>query len=75
VFNRTGESLPIAMLMHVSVNNFASILWADVFPSLDAERAMLAMTTLTVITAAVVLMGTRGRLGYGGEPARPTSAR
>jgi hypothetical protein len=50
------------------VNNFASILWADVFPSLDAERAMLAMTTLTVITAAVVLLGTRGRLGYDGEP-------
>ncbi|MBJ7385952.1 MAG: CPBP family intramembrane metalloprotease [Mycolicibacterium sp.] len=71
VFNRTGESLPIAMLMHVSVNNFASILWADVFPSLDAERAMVAMTSLTVITAAVVLVGTRGRLGYGGEPGGP----
>jgi membrane protease YdiL (CAAX protease family) len=71
VFNRTGESLPIAMLMHVSVNNFASILWADVFPSLDAERAMVAMTTLTAIAAVAVLVGTRGRLGYSGEPAGP----
>ena len=36
VFNRTEESLPIATLTHVSVNNFASIFWADMFPSLHA---------------------------------------
>jgi membrane protease YdiL (CAAX protease family) len=64
VFNRTGESLPIAMLMHVSVNNFASILWTDMFPSLDAERAMLATTAVTTVAAALVLLATRGRLGY-----------
>lgn len=65
VFNRTGESLPVAMLMHVSVNNFASILWADMFPSLDAGLAMVATTVVTIIAAAVLLVCTRGRLGYG----------
>jgi membrane protease YdiL (CAAX protease family) len=69
VFNRTGESLPIAMLMHVSVNNVASILWADMFPMLDAERALLAMTVATVLVSGVVLVGTRGRLGYPGRAA------
>jgi len=71
VFNRTGESLPIAMLMHVSVNDFASILWADMFPSLDADRAMLAMTVVAVAAGTVVLAGTRGRLGYRGGLAGP----
>jgi membrane protease YdiL (CAAX protease family) len=73
VFNRTGESLPIAMLMHVSVNDFASILWADMFPALDAERAMLATMVVTVVAATAVLVGTRGRLGYEEEPADPPS--
>jgi len=73
VFNRTGESLPIAMLTHVSVNNFASILWADMFPSLDAERAMVATTAVTVVAGVLLLVGTRGRLGYDEGPAGPPS--
>ncbi|ANY10468.1 CAAX protease [Pseudonocardia sp. HH130630-07] len=64
VFNRTGESLPLSMLLHVSVNNFASIVWADMFPTIDADGAIVAMAGGAVVAAVVVVAGTRGRLGY-----------
>jgi membrane protease YdiL (CAAX protease family) len=64
VFNRTGESLPLAMLLHVSVNNFASIVWSEVFPTIDIDRAQQAMASGAVVAAVLVLVGTRGRLGY-----------
>ncbi|SMD27054.1 CPBP family intramembrane glutamic endopeptidase [Kibdelosporangium aridum] len=64
VFNRTRESLPLAMLLHVSVNNFASVMWSETFPSIDGDRAMQAMATGSVVAAVLVLLGTRGRLGY-----------
>ncbi|TQM10014.1 CPBP family intramembrane glutamic endopeptidase [Pseudonocardia kunmingensis] len=64
VFNRTGESLPLAVLAHVSVNNFASVLWSEMFPSIDADRASHAMAAGAVVACVLVLLGTRGRLGY-----------
>ncbi|TCK21963.1 CPBP family intramembrane glutamic endopeptidase [Pseudonocardia endophytica] len=64
VFNRTGESLPLAMMAHVSVNNFASVLWSEMFPSLDADNAMAAMASGALIAAVAIMVGTRGRLGY-----------
>ncbi|WP_226366683.1 type II CAAX endopeptidase family protein [Pseudonocardia sp. ICBG162] len=64
VFNRTGESLPMAMLLHVGVNNFASVVWSEMFPALDVNRSMQAMAAGSVVVAVVVLAGTRGRLGY-----------
>ncbi|MBY4212957.1 CPBP family intramembrane metalloprotease [Rhodococcus fascians] len=64
VFNRTGQSLPVSMLMHVSVNTFASVMWADLFPALDTERAMLSLAVAAVVAAMVVIVGTCGRLGY-----------
>jgi hypothetical protein len=64
VFNRTGESLPLAMLLHVSVNNFASIAWSEVFPTIDAAGAYYALAGGSLVAAALVLVGTRGRLGY-----------
>jgi membrane protease YdiL (CAAX protease family) len=66
VFNRTGESLPLAMLLHVSVNNFASIMWSELFPTIDPDRASHAMAAGAVVAAVLVLVGTRGRLGYSG---------
>ena len=69
VFNRTGESLPLSMLMHVSVNNFASVLWIEMFPSMGADVAMPAMAAASVVAAAVLLVRTRGTLGY--VPATP----
>lgn len=64
VFNRTGESLPLSMLLHVSVNNFASIVWSEMFPTIDSDLASHAMATGAVVAGVLVLVGTRGRLGY-----------
>ncbi|ALL79282.1 CAAX protease (plasmid) [Pseudonocardia sp. EC080610-09] len=64
VFNATGESLPLSMLMHVGVNNFASIIWAEMFPTIGTDEAMQAMAGGAVVAATLVLLGTRGRLGY-----------
>nr|WP_245354201.1 CPBP family intramembrane glutamic endopeptidase [Brachybacterium sacelli] len=66
VFNRTGESLPLSMLMHAGVNTFASSIAIDMFPSLDAERSLLSMTAVAVVAAAGLLVATRGRLGFPG---------
>ncbi|GAA5115301.1 type II CAAX endopeptidase family protein [Pseudonocardia adelaidensis] len=72
VFNGTGESLPLATLAHVSVNNFASVLWSEMFPTIDAGRAMQAMAAGAVVACVLVLAGTRGRLGYPAPgPRRP----
>ncbi|MEU9835325.1 type II CAAX endopeptidase family protein [Streptosporangium sp. NPDC048047] len=69
VFNRTGQSLPLVMLLHVSVNNFMSIVYGAMFPSLDTAEQASHVTLLAATTAAVlVLIATRGRLGY--RPAR-----
>ncbi|MEV6227410.1 CPBP family intramembrane glutamic endopeptidase [Saccharopolyspora shandongensis] len=66
VFNRTGESLPVAMLLHASVNNFLSIGWAFVFPTLGDSHQATAHVILLVfgVTALVLLVTTRGKLGY-----------
>jgi membrane protease YdiL (CAAX protease family) len=63
-FNRTGQSLPLTMLMHVGINNFASIVWTPVFPTLDTDTTVLAQACAAAVGAAVVLIATRGRLGY-----------
>ncbi|AQZ62006.1 CAAX amino terminal protease family protein [[Actinomadura] parvosata subsp. kistnae] len=71
VFNRTGQSLPLVMLLHVSVNNFMSIAYSDVFPTLATPALASRVTLLAGTTAAVVvLVATRGRLGYR-PPAEP----
>lgn len=64
VFNRTGQSLPLSMLMHAGVNNFASVLWSEMFPSIGTDRVMPAMAAGAVVAAGLVLAGTRGSLGY-----------
>ncbi|WP_205473337.1 CPBP family intramembrane glutamic endopeptidase [Nocardioides sp. SYSU D00038] len=64
VFNRTHESLPMAMLLHVSVNNFASMAWSDVFPGRADEHLQHAILLASTVAAAVLLLTTRGRLGY-----------
>ncbi|MEU0537424.1 CPBP family intramembrane glutamic endopeptidase [Amycolatopsis tolypomycina] len=64
VFNRTGQSLPLAMLLHVSVNNFFSIAWAEMFPSLTVRDTTHAFLLASTAVALVLLVATRGRLGY-----------
>ncbi|SDU81448.1 CAAX protease self-immunity [Microlunatus sagamiharensis] len=63
-FNRTGESLPLTMLLHVGVNNFSSVVWSDMFPTLDPARTLQAQAVVATVAAVVILVATRGRLGY-----------
>ncbi|MDT0300668.1 CPBP family intramembrane glutamic endopeptidase [Streptomonospora wellingtoniae] len=75
VFNRTGESLPIAILLHASVNNFMSIVLASLFPSMDASHAAAFHIVLLAfgLAACALIVGTRGRLGY--APAAAAASR
>ncbi len=74
VFNRTGQSLPLIMLLHVSVNNFMSVAFTEMFPTLATPELASRVTLLAGTTGAVlVLIATRGRLGYR-PPAVPVPA-
>ncbi|WAL63797.1 CPBP family intramembrane metalloprotease [Amycolatopsis cynarae] len=64
VFNRTGESLPLAMLAHTSVNNFFSVVGSQMFPQLTSRDGMHALLIGSVVVTIVLLVATRGRLGY-----------
>ncbi|MFS0702955.1 CPBP family intramembrane glutamic endopeptidase [Cellulomonas sp. 179-A 9B4 NHS] len=64
VFNRTGQSLPMSMLLHVSINNFASVAWADVFPGMGRDTVQSALLVAAGVGAVVVLVRSRGDLGY-----------
>jgi len=66
VFNRTGQSLPLQMILHASINTYATIVWGSIFPGMD--HAMVSRgILLTFASAAVILVVvTRGRLGSDG---------
>jgi uncharacterized protein len=68
VFNRTGQSLPMAMLLHVSVNNFSGVS-GEMFPSWDVAMFQHVLLAGAAVAAAVTLVGSRGRLGYGPQHA------
>ncbi|MGW4101821.1 CPBP family intramembrane glutamic endopeptidase [Streptomyces sp. NPDC004976] len=63
VFNHTGQSLLLAMVLHTSVNNFFSVAWSDMFPSLSFRYTDHAFLVSSVVVAVVLLVATRGRLG------------
>ena len=68
VFNRTGESLPLAMLLHTSINNFMSTAWSAMFPTIDAQHTSTTiLLNASTAVAIVLLVITRGRLGYRGR--------
>jgi membrane protease YdiL (CAAX protease family) len=64
VFNRTGQSLPLAILAHVSVNNFMSVVFSDMFPTVSEVTQSIALGISAVIAAVVIVVLTRGKLGY-----------
>lgn len=64
IFNRTGQSLPVAILAHVSVNTFASVIWGEMFPGIDGDSWMHALAVGGLVAGAAVVLATRGRLGY-----------
>jgi membrane protease YdiL (CAAX protease family) len=64
IFNSTGQSLPLSMLAHVSVNNFVSVIWGEMFPTVGEQLVMPALASGAVVAATLVIVLTRGRLGY-----------
>ncbi|MFF0516498.1 CPBP family intramembrane glutamic endopeptidase [Streptomyces sp. NPDC004250] len=63
VFNKSGESMPLVMLLHCGVNNYQSIAWSDMFPSLPESYATHVFFLAALAGAVAVLITTRGRLG------------
>lgn len=63
VFNKT-ESLPVAILTHVGVNNFASLAADEMFPTLDRDTSQHALILGSVVVGGILLAATRGRLAY-----------
>ncbi|MGQ4515597.1 CPBP family glutamic-type intramembrane protease [Streptomyces sp. DW26H14] len=74
VFNRSGESMPLVMLMHTSVNNFFSVAWTGMFPRLTDDDTTYAFLLASMAGALLVLVLTRGRLGYRPAVADPLAA-
>ncbi|GHF74064.1 membrane protease YdiL (CAAX protease family) [Amycolatopsis bartoniae] len=64
VFNRSGESLPVAMVLHTSVNNYFSVMWSDMFPGLGPQDTSRVLLVASAVVAVVIIALTRGRLGY-----------
>lgn len=61
LFNRSGQSLPIVMLFHVSLNTTVSVFWAEMFPTVDDAIGVLLVGS--AVAAAAIIVLTRGRLG------------
>ncbi|MFF6995800.1 CPBP family intramembrane glutamic endopeptidase [Streptomyces sp. NPDC008313] len=63
VFNKSGESMPLVMLLHCGVNNYLSTAWSDMFPSLPTSQAAHTFFLAAGAGATILLIATRGRLG------------
>jgi len=73
VFNRTRESLPLAIVIHASNNTFASLLLLAAFTTLDPARDVLTGAVIGYgALALVIVAATRGRLGYDGPRNDPS---
>jgi uncharacterized protein len=66
VFNHTRESLPIALLLHASNNTVASLVLPELFAHAHESWLLIAGAIGYGATAVVLLIVTRGRLGYRG---------
>jgi uncharacterized protein len=64
-FNNARGSLLVVMLFHSNINNFGSVLWPSFFPSLPVveSRYMVGLVGFGTV-ALVIVIATRGRLGY-----------
>lgn len=64
VFNHTRESLPVAMLLHTGNNTTASVVLPIMFHTMSPSWSLVAGTVAFGAAAVIVLIVTRGRLGY-----------
>ena len=71
VFNRTGQSVPLVMLLHASINTTYTLIWPKLFPALDAAGLNYTVQLIATVAATLVLLvATRGRLGLAREDPR-----
>ncbi|MGO3325115.1 CPBP family intramembrane glutamic endopeptidase [Gordonia sp. (in: high G+C Gram-positive bacteria)] len=64
VFNKTGQSIPMVMLLHAGINNTFSVLWPESFPDQNVESmTIIVQLTASTIAAVFLIIWTRGRLG------------
>ncbi|GIJ47244.1 CAAX amino protease [Virgisporangium aliadipatigenens] len=64
VFNRTGQSVPLIMLLHAGINTTYSLVWPEVYTNLDADTdSILAQLIASVVVSVVLIVATKGRLG------------
>lgn len=66
VFNHTRESLPVALLLHASNNTVASVILPTMFAHAHESLLLTAAAIGYGAAAAILLIATRGRLGYRG---------
>jgi CAAX protease family protein len=70
VFNRTGQSLPIVMILHTGITTTYSSVWTQIFPTLDVIGNPLHVQLIaTTVIAPELIIVTRGRLGLSTVPA------
>ena len=70
VYNHTGGSILMAILVHASIN-FSQGLTGDLFPAAKDNEA--APVIAFAVLAVVIVVKTRGRLGYRGSEPAPTA--
>ncbi|MCZ4066904.1 CPBP family intramembrane metalloprotease [Microbacterium sp. H37-C3] len=63
LFNRSGQSLPIVMLFHESLNNTVTVFWAEMFPTVGGDQLQHVLLIGAAAAAVVTIALTRGRLG------------
>jgi membrane protease YdiL (CAAX protease family) len=64
VFNRSGQSVPLIMVLHAGINSTYTLLWPAFFPRIAAEgETYVVQLVATVAVTIVLLIATRGRLG------------
>ena len=64
VFNKTDQSLPVQMILHSSINTYASIVWTGVFPGMDHAEIIRGILLGAGGAAVIILIATGGRLGH-----------
>jgi membrane protease YdiL (CAAX protease family) len=66
VSNKTRQSLPLQMLLHSSINNTVSVIWGSLFPTMGHDELTRGVLIVAATIAVVLLVGTRGQLGWTG---------
>jgi hypothetical protein len=70
VFNHTGGSIFIANLLHTAIDT-PQLVWIPLFITVDETRLNLATLIAFGLPALLIVILTRGRLGYRPSQAQP----